>query len=406
MSCSIDREEISAISERVPQNLLAQDEAFWARIASLYDCDESFVQLNYGYYHPSLRPVVETEVSCLRETARRGAHFKRFDSGPLLENARRELAELAGVDAEEILITRNASESLNIVIQGISLRPGDEVVCSDQDYVGMNQAWEQRQNFDGIVLCKVSVPLHPESDEQIVERFAAAISPRTRLLHVTHLIHLTGQILPVGKLCALGRQHGIPVVVDAAHSFAHVEFSIRELDCDYLGASLHKWLGAPLGTGMLFVRRDRIASLRPLYGDTHYPPENIRRLERFGNRPDSAQAGLREAIRWHHAISTRLKFARLSYLHESWTRPLRADSRYKVLTPRAPERHGAIGLLALSGVPAVRLCEYLLSKHGLLTAVHKLPLESGVRITPGLPTSLAHIYRLNDALRAAPGELS
>lgn len=406
MTSPISREELSQITRQVPVDTLARDEAFWTRIAALYDRDESFVQFNYGYYHPALRPVLEVEVESLRETARRGAHFKAFASGPLLENARHELAELAGVDTEEMIITRNASESLNIVIQGVALQPGDEVVCSDQDYNGMNQAWEQREKLDGIRLRKVAIPLEPDSDEQIVAQFAAAISPRTRLLHVTHMIHLTGQILPVGKLCAMGRSQGIPVVVDAAHSFAQVEFSIRDLGCDYLGASLHKWLGAPLGTGMLFVRRDRIASLRPFYGDTHFPSDNIRRLERFGNRPDSAHAGLREAIRWHSAVSTRLKFARLCYLQESWSRPLRADSRYTVLTPLAPHRHGAIGLLALSGVPAERLHEYLWSKHSLLTAVHKLPLGSGVRITPGLPTSLAHISRLNEALRAAPKDLS
>jgi selenocysteine lyase/cysteine desulfurase len=394
-------DELTQLTRSTETTALATDEAIWGRLAREYNCDESFIQLNYGFYHPSLIPVLEAEIAAVREINRRGAQFKRTDSALLLEAARRDLAQIAGTNPEEIVITRNASESLNLVIQGVALESGDEIVCSDQDYTAMDQAWEQRVRSEAIQLRRVSLPLDPSDDDEIIERFEAAITPRTRLLHVTHVIHLTGQVLPVEKLCALGRHRNIPVLVDAAHSFAQIDFSVSALGCDYLGASLHKWLGAPLGTGVLFVRQDKISGLRPLFGDTHHPAENIRRLERFGNRPDSANAGLREAIRWHVALGVTLKQARLAYLQRSWSEAVRALPRFRVLTPRAPGRFGAIGLLTLEGVPADALCDYLMKEHQIFTAVQHLPSTSGVRITVGLPTPFSHVTRLLEALAAA-----
>jgi selenocysteine lyase/cysteine desulfurase len=394
-------EELTRLTRAKPPEALAVDEGYWTRLAREYDRDESFIQLNYGFYHPSLRPVLEVEIAAVREINRRGAHFKWQESDRLLEAARADLARLAGVEADELVITRNASEALNLVIQGVALEAGDEVVCSDQDYGAMEQAWEQRARHEGIRLRKVAVPLDPVDDGQILRLFEAAITPRTRLLHLTHLIHFTGQILPVRELCALARRRGLPVLVDAAHSFAQIDFSMRDLGCDYLGASLHKWLGAPLGTGLLFVRKDRIADVRPLFGDTHFPDDNIRKLERFGNRPDSLLAGLREAICWHQALGTPVKQARLAHLQRSWAEPLRAMPRFRVFTPRASGRHGAIGLFTLEGVSPETLFEYLLIEHRLFTVVQKNAAVGGVRITPGLPTSQADIARLLEALAAA-----
>jgi selenocysteine lyase/cysteine desulfurase len=394
-------DELTGLARQKSPEALAVDEGFWGRLAREYERDERFIQLNYGYYHPSLRPVLEVEIAAIREINRGGSHFKWQESERLLEAARADLARLARVDAGELVITRNASEALNLVIQGVALEPGDEVVCSDQDYGAMEQAWEQRARHGGIRLRKVVVPLDPVDDGQILRLFEAEMTPRTRLVHLTHLIHFTGQILPVQALCALARRRGIPVLVDAAHSFAQIDFSIRDLGCDYLGASLHKWLGAPLGTGMLWVRKDRIAGLRPLFGDTHYPGDDIRRLERFGNRPDSAHAGIREAIRWHEAIGVGVKQARLAHLQRSWAEPLRARERFRVLTPRAAGRHGAIGLLNLAGVAPEALFDYLLREQHIFTVVQKNAAVGGVRVTPGLPTSQEHIDRLNEALQAA-----
>jgi selenocysteine lyase/cysteine desulfurase len=401
----ISLDELSRLTASTPTAQLAGDEAFWARLATGYDRDDGFVQLNYGHYHPSLRPVVEVEVQALRELNRRGGHFKRFDSAPLLEATRADLAALAGVDPGEIAITRNASEALNVVLQGLQLAPGDELVCSDQDYAAVAQACDQRARADGVVLRRVPVPLDPQSDEEVVQAFAAALGPRTRLLLVTHLIHFTGQLLPAAKLCALGRRHGVPVLVDAAHSFAQIDFSIAALGCDYLAASLHKWLGGPLGTGLLYVRKEQIGGLRPLFGDTQHAIDDIRRLERFGNRPDSAWAGLREAVRWHRALGTPLKQERLRLLQRSWSEPLRDRPAFRVFTPRDPARHGALGLLALPGVPAEQLFHYLLDEQKIFTALFQTDRFDAVRVTPGLPTSRAETARLLAALDAAAARL-
>jgi selenocysteine lyase/cysteine desulfurase len=391
-------EAVGQISRSTPPETLARDEAFWARFGQLYERDSGFVQLNYGFYHPSLRPVLEVEIAALRELNRRGAHFKQRDSAGLLEAARADAARVAGASPEEIVLTRNASESLNVVIQGLPLAAGDEVLCTDQDYTAVNQALDQRARYDGIRVVRVPVPLDPRDDEEVVALFRAALTPRTRLFVVTHMIHLTGQLLPAGKLCALAREAGVPVLVDAAHSFGQTALSASALGCDYLTASLHKWLGAPLGTGLLFVRKDRIAGLRPLFGDTHYPDGDIRRLERFGNRPDSAYAGLREAIRWHEALGVLHKRARLVHLQELWTRPLRERPGFRVLTPAASERHGALGAFAVEGASAQALSDRLLREHGLFTAVVQVPGTSAVRVTPGLPTSAADLERLLAAL--------
>jgi len=297
------------------------------------------------------------------------------DSSDLLEATRKDLARLLGAEPEEIVVTRSSSEAINIVIQGLPLQVGDEVVASDQDYTAVDQVLNQRARYDGIVVSRVSLPLDPADDEEIVRLFEAKITPRTRLILVSHLVHLSGQILPAAKLCALGRRHGIPVFVDAAHSFCQIDFSV-DLNCDYLCASLHKWLGTPLGSGLLYVRK----------------------LERFGNRPDSIHAGIREAVRWHEALGTPVKQARLSYLQRSWTEPLRLVPGFRVLTPRAPGHSGALGLLAHESIPAEVLCERLMRENRIFTSVQKLPSVAGVRIVPGLPTSLKEITALLEAL--------
>jgi selenocysteine lyase/cysteine desulfurase len=393
--------DVAEVTRQRTPRALAEDEAFWTRWAREYERDERFAQLNYGYYHPSLRPVLEVELAMARELNRRGAQFKLTETANLLESARAELAQLAGVEREEVVITRNATEALNIVIQGFPLATGDEVVASDQDYDSMTQAWDQRARVDDVRIRRAAIPIDPADDAEVVRAFEAEITGRTRLLHVTHVIHTTGHVLPVAKLCALGKRRGIPVLVDAAHSFAHIDFSIRELDCEFLGTSLHKWLGSPLGTGMLFVRKDRIPTLRPLFGDSRRDPGDIRRLEHFGNRPDSAIAGLREAIRWHRALTTPVKYARLHSLQRSWTERVRAMPRFRLFTPKKPERHGAIGAFALEDAPAEKLCAYLQEKHSLFAAVQKVGAESVVRVTPGLPTSRGEIDRLVAALESA-----
>jgi selenocysteine lyase/cysteine desulfurase len=386
-----------------PVATLAGDEDFWSSVRALYDCDPAFAQLNYGFYHPSMTPVLEAELTAAREVNRRGSQFKRFESPVLLEAVRAEVASLIGAGADEVVITRSASEALNLVLGGLQLRAGDEVVCGDQDYTAAVQALEQRVRYDGIVVRKVAVPLHPRDDAEILAAYEAALGPQTRFLLVTHLLHVSGQILPVDALCALARERGVAVMVDSAHALGQVALDVDSLGCDYLSAALHKWVGSPLGTGLLYVKRGRAAALKPLFGDTVFADTDVRRLERFGNRSDAALVGLSEALRWHQALGADLKRERLSLLRRRWQHPLSSLPRVHVHTPESDSRCAAIGVFSVDGLDAETLSERLYRHHGLYTAIQKLPSVTGVRIVPGLPTPLEHLDRLVAAVRKELG---
>lgn len=387
-------------SASVAPAALAQDESFWSAVAAEFTAPSEFIHLEYGYYHPACRAVIAAEIAALHHSQRYAAHYKRTQRDSDYEAARADLARLAGADPAEVAITRNATEALNILIQGLPLQRGDEIVGSTLDYGSMNEAWEQRARRDGLTLRRVDLPLDLASDAEIVDRFAAALTPRTRVLHLTHLVNFTGQLLPVAKLCALARARGLQTVVDAAHSFAHLDFTPAALGCDYLGASLHKWLAAPLGTGLLYVKRDRIAALSPLFGDVRLPAGDIRKLEHFGNRPDSAALGLRAAIRWHDAFGGgAAKYARLHFLQRRWTDAARQLPRVQLLTPRDPARHGALGAFTIEGLAPRTIVDRLLGEHGLFVNAFDAPL-SAVRVTPGIHTPVAHLDRLVAALHA------
>jgi selenocysteine lyase/cysteine desulfurase len=388
---------LSRTSSEKPETL-ARDEAFWTRVREAYARPTDFVHLEYGFYHPTCRAVLEVEIETLRSNQRLGSFYKRNLLEQEFEAARAELAALAGVSPQEIIITRNTTESLNVAIHGIPLCPGDEVIHSNQDYPSIDEAWLQRAERDGVVLRQIQLPLHPSSDEEIVALYEAAITPRSRVLHLTHLIHFTGHVLPVAKLCAMGRRHGLEIIVDAAHSFAHLDFSIRDFDCDYLAASLHKWLGAPLTLGLLFVRKDRVEKMRPLFADVRLPRDDIRKLEHFGNRPDNAHRGLREAIRWHRAISAPVKHARLRHLQRSWTERVRTLPNVHLLTPRDPARHGAIATFGIENIAARDVVTRLFETYKIFVNSIVHPTLQGARVTPGVPTSLSDVEQLGDAI--------
>ncbi|MCX6936760.1 MAG: aminotransferase class V-fold PLP-dependent enzyme [Verrucomicrobia bacterium] len=380
---------------------LAADEDFWREISRDFAPAPDFINLEYGYFHAAALPTLEVELRAAREINRRNSFYKRVQMRPDQEAARTALAALAGVSPEEIAVTRNTTESLNIVIQGLDLAAGDEIIYGDQDYGSMEEALQQKARRQGVVLRKVAIPLDPKSDAEVVEAYMSAVTPRTRLLHVTHLINITGHVLPVRKICDAAHERGIEVVVDAAHSFAHIDYQISDLGCDYLGTSLHKWLCSPLGMGLLFVRRDKIAKVWPLFGDTRRAADDIRKLEKLGTRPESAHIGVLEAIRFHSAIGSSRKQARLRYLHDSWANEVRAMSRVRVLTPAAAARHGAVGNIAIDGVAPRALADYWMKEHTIFTVGIEHPVVRGVRVTPGVPTPRAHVERFVEAVAAA-----
>ncbi len=393
----------AALAERpgVSSDVLAADEPFWRDLTRDWAPTPEFINLEYGYFHAAPLPVLEVELRAAREINRRNSFYKRNEARDDQEAARTALARVAGTSPEEIAIVRNATEALNTVILGLDLAPGDEIIYSDQDYGSMVESMQQKANRHGVVLKKISVPLQPTSDDEVVSRFAVAMTPRTKLLHVSHMINITGHVLPVRKISDLAHAHGAEVVVDAAHSFAHIDFKVPDLGCDYLGTSLHKWMCSPLGMGMLYVKREKIPKVWPLLADIRNLVDNIRKLEHLGTRPESAHLGLIEAVRFHEAIGSARKQARLRYLHRTWAEAARKIPGVTVLTPADPTRHGGVGNIAIEGIAPRALADYWMKEHTLFTVGVEHPVVKGVRVTPGLPTPRAHVDLFVSAVQAA-----
>ncbi|MDB6168022.1 MAG: aminotransferase class [Verrucomicrobia bacterium] len=375
---------------------------FWDGIRAGYDLDPARINLENGYFCIQPREVLQAQFEHARRLNRAGSYMLRTEQADEIARLRAQLAEFAGCDAGELIITRNTTESLDTVISGIDWKPGDEAVMAAQDYASMLEMFRQEVRRHGIVNRIISLPLHPGSDEEIVSLYERALSPRTRLLMVCHMVNVTGQVLPVKKICAMARAHNVPVMVDGAHSFAHLDFRVRDLDCDFFGTSLHKWLSAPLGLGMLYVRRSRIAAAWPLLGDDGYPRDDVRKLNHTGTHPLHAMQTIPDALRFHQRIGSQRKEARLRSLQEYWTSQARKLPGVTLNTPVEPSRACAIANVAVAGITPTDLASLLLEKFRIWTVA--IDSEStgvrGVRVTPAIFTSTAELDALVAALSA------
>ncbi len=320
---------------------------------------------------------------------------------PRVESARRDLAREFGCDAEEIAVTRNASEAMETLIFGIDLKPGDEVIITDQNYGRMIMSWEQRARRDGIVIKRVSFPIPLKSDTEFVERVRQSITPKTRVIEFPHITNLSGQILPVRDVVRLARDKGIEVFVDGAHSFAHFPFKRDDLECDYYGCSLHKWLLAPIGTGFLYVRKAKQKSIWPLMAAATSQDNDIRKYEEIGTHPAANHNAIVAALVFHRSIGADRKIARLRYLRDRWARTLlEASPRFKVWTPLGDgAASGAIGLVQIEGVDSAKLAEYLWDKHRIVTIAIKHDQFEGIRVTPNVYTTLDEVDVFSHAMK-------
>jgi selenocysteine lyase/cysteine desulfurase len=299
-------------------------------------------------------------------------------------------------------ITRNASEANEIMIFGLDLKRGDEVVITNQNYGRMITAWEQRVRRDGIVLKQISFQVPPPSDDYLIDRFRAALTSRTKVIEVTHITNLTGQIMPVRRIIDLARPLGIEVFVDGAHAFAHFPFKRSDLDCDYYGTSLHKWLLAPIGTGFLYVKKEKQKRLWPLMAAAKEQDENIRKYEEIGTHPAANHNAISAALAFHRGIGSERKAARLRYLRDRWAKRLLAESsRVKVLTPLDDKQAGAIALFQVEGIDNVKLGEWLMSKHRIVNTPIIHPEFRGIRITPNVYTTIDEIDVFSDKVLEA-----
>jgi selenocysteine lyase/cysteine desulfurase len=334
---------------------VARDEAFWREIQEGFTLDRTIVNLNNGGVCPSPRVVHEALKRYLDISNQSPVYHMWQVLEPNIETVRRNLARIAGCDPEELAITRNASEALQTVQLGIDLQPGDEVVTTNQDYPRMLDTWEQRVRRDGIKLVKVSFPVPPPSLADLAQRLEAAITPKTKVLHFCHITNLTGQIFPVRDICRMARARAVRTIVDGAHAFAHFPYAIRDLECDYYGTSLHKWLLAPVGTGFLYVRRELIKDLWPLTPANVSLAENIRKFEEIGTHPAAMHNAIAEAIVFHEAIGADRKVARLRYLRSRWADALKSQPRIRVFTSPDPAQSGGLACVGIEGIDPGKL---------------------------------------------------
>ncbi len=380
---------------------VASDETYWREVSALWAPAPDFVNLEYGYFHAAALPTLEAELRSARYINTRNSRYKRTEMRDDQETARVALAAAVGADPEEIAIVRNATEALDTVILGVELERGDEIVHGDLDYGSMMEAMEQRAARHGMVLKEAQVPTNPASDEEVVAAYAAAMTPRTKLLHVTLLVNISGHVLPVRKICDMAHAAGAEVVVDAAHATGLVDTPIHDYDCDYLGTSLHKWMCSPLGMGLLFVKKAKIEKVWPLLADTHRKKDDIRKLEHLGTRPESAHVGLLEAVRIHNEIGGANKLARMRYLHARWSEAVQDLPRIVLNSPRDPRRYASVGNVGIDGVDGIDLANYWWETHNIFTVGIRHPKVPGVRVTPGMPTPVEHVDRFVEAIHAA-----
>ena len=370
---------------------LALDESFWREIQQSFSVDRSIINLNNGGVSPSPRVVQEAMVRHLAYSNEAPVHTMWRILEPQIEAVRQRLAASFGCDPEEMAITRNASEALEICIFGLDLKPGDEVLTTNQDYPRMLTSWRQRERREGIKLNLISFPVPPPSMDDLVARFERAITPRTRVIQVCHITNLTGQIFPVKRICQLGRERGIEVIVDGAHAFAHFPFKHADLDCDYYGTSLHKWLLAPHGTGFLYVRKTKIGKLWPLMAAERSQDNDIRKFEEIGTHPAANHNAIAEALTFHEGIGPERKAARLRYLKDRWAQRLEAQKGVRVLTPYDPQQSCGLALFSIEGMDHGKLGAHLWDRYRILVTPIEHNEFKGVRVTPNVYSTISEI---------------
>ena len=377
---------------------LAQNEDFWAKIRKGYRLKPDFINLENGYYNFMPEQVLEKFIEHVREVNYQGSYYMRTVQVANKKAMAARLAAVAGCSPNELIITRNTTESLDMIISGLDWNPGDETVMAEQDYGTMREMFSQVSKRYGVINKVVSVPNHPESDDEIVNIYESVITDKTKLLMVCHMINITGQILPVRKICDMAHKRGVEVMVDGAHAFGHFAFNIPDLHCDYYGSSLHKWMSVPLGSGILYVKQDKIEKVWPLFASGEKEKGDISRLNHMGTHPAPTILAIADALDFYHMIGMERKEARLRYIQNYWTAKVRDLSHVFLNTPADPARSCGIANVGIKGMKPSDLAEKLFRNYNIYTAAIDGSGVHGCRITPNIYTNTAELDVLVKAL--------
>lgn len=377
---------------------LTTDEDFWYSVQQSFTVSPSIINLNNGGVSPAPKTVQDAVKRYYDYCNEAPSYYmwRVLDAGR--EPLRARLAKLAGCGANEIAMNRNASEGLETIIFGLPLKAGDEVVLCKQDYPHVVNAWKQRERRDGVRLVWVNLDLPSEDETYLVGQFVSAFSPKTKIVNITHVINWNGQVLPVRKIAGEAHRRGIEVMVDGAHSFAHLQFSIPDLDADYFATSLHKWLYAPIGSGLLYVKKDKIKNLYPLFAADDPQEDDIRKFEHLGTRPFYIEQAIGKAVEFHHMLGAERKQKRLHYLKNYWSEKVAGVPKVKLHTPRSAAWSGAIGMVSVEGKKPADLDAFLFDQYKIHTTTINWEAIQGVRITPNVYTTTDQLDELVDGI--------
>jgi selenocysteine lyase/cysteine desulfurase len=385
--------------EDVPSRELASDETFWEGIRGGYRLKSEYINLENGYYCMLPQETLEKFITHVREINFEASYYMRTAQFDNKKKAAAKLAGLLGCPADELVITRNTTESLDMVIGGFPWQAGDEAVMAEQDYPFMLDMFKQVADRHGIVNKLVSLPLHPKSDDEIVELYANAITPKTRLLMICHMVNIIGQILPVRKICDMAHGRGVQVMVDGAHTVAHIRFTIPDLHCDYFGSSLHKWLSVPLGAGLLWVKKENIGKIWPLLAESGKSLDDISRLNHIGTHPVHTDLTIADSIDFYLKVGPERKEERLRYLQRYWTGKVRSLPNIILNTPEDPARSCGIANVGIKGMKPDDMAKILLEKYKIYTVAIDVAGVHGCRIVPDIYTTPAELDIFVGALR-------
>ncbi|HLP21759.1 MAG TPA: aminotransferase class V-fold PLP-dependent enzyme [Chitinophagales bacterium] len=402
VQAAVFKEHLNRVTPLNPA-LVAQDEDFWQFIRSQYTVSPNVINLNNGGVSPQPKPVQDAHIRYYQYSNEAPSLYmwRVLDQGR--EPLRDKLAEMAGCLSEEIAINRNSTEGLNTIIFGLNLKAGDEVVLSKYDYPNMMNAWRQREKRDGVKLIWVDFDLPVESDEAFVQKFAAAITPNTKIVHITHMLNWTGQILPARKIADMAHSKGCEVIVDASHTFAHIDYKIPDLGCDYYATSLHKWLCAPFGTGMMYIKKGKVKNVWALLSAPIPDADNVGKFESLGTRSFAAEMAIGNAVDFQHLVGAKRKEERLRYLKNYWCNKAAKIPGFKLYTSLKDEYSCAIANFTIEGLKPEDIDTQLFEKWKIHTTTVNHEKVHGVRVTPHVYTSLYDLDRLVTAIKEIAG---
>lgn len=376
------------------------DDDFWKLVRSQYDLNQDFINLESGYYNIIPKPTLKKQIEHIKRVNLEGSFYMRKSRFKDKSTITSELANFVGCNSKNLIITRNTTESLDLIISGFPWKSGDEAIYAYQDYGAMQDMFEQIGKRYGVVLKKVSVPNHPKNDMELISLYESQITSKTRLIMISHMVNITGQILPVKKICDMAHSYGVEVLVDGAHCVGHFNFKINNLNCDYYGSSLHKWLATPLGAGLLYVNNKHIPKIWPLIADHEKDPNKIQRLSHTGTHPVSTDLTIIDAIEYLNSIGIKKKESRLRFLKTYWQNALKNESNIVINTPFDPQRSCGIGNVGLKNMKPETLANRLYEEFGIFTVAIDYANVKGCRITPNIFTNENELDTFIDAMKS------